>query len=269
MPAAELSRLQAQISAISTQFDEPRIFLRSLLTLMELYSDQHYKPGNLSRVQHLFPEYHLPALVIKQLTSSLSSLTADHPIPAMQIMDTLWQAKHFEARLMAAVMLGSLPAQPIEPVMDRINNWVNPEEDKDLITALLNSANRLLRAEQMGVWLNQINHWLGFDNEGLVIIGLQALHVILNDPKFINSEKIFPLLEPVILHPILSLQKELLSMVELLADHSEMETTAFLRSVLAQTNDAEVIRFVRRCLPLLEQDSQISLKSFMNPSKKT
>ena len=268
MPAAELSRLQAQISAISTQFDEPRIFLRSLLTLMELYSDQHYKPGNFSGVQHLLPEYRLPALVIQQLSASLSSLTADHPISAMQIMDALWQAKHFEARLMAAVMLGSLPAQPIEPVMDRINNWVNSEEDKDLITALLNSANRLLRAEKMEVWLNQINHWLRFDNEGLVKIGLQALHVILNDPKFVNSEKIFPLLEPVILHPILSLQKELLSMVELLAHHSEMETTAFLRSVLAQTNDAEVIRFVRRCLPLLQQDSQISLKSFMNPSKK-
>ena len=268
MPAAELSRLQAQISAISTQFDEPRIFLRSLLTLMELYSDQHYKPGDLSRMQHLIPEYRLPALVIQQLTSSLSSLTADHPIPAMQIMDTLWQAKHFEARLMAAVILGSLPAQPIEPVMDRINNWVNPEEDKDLIAALLNSANRLLWADKMEVWLNQINHWLGFDNEGFVKIGLQALNVILNDPKFMNSEKIFPLLEPVILHPILSLQKDLLSIIELLADHSEMETTAFLRSILMHTNEAEVIRFVRRCLPLLEQDSQISLKSFMNPSKK-
>ncbi len=268
MPAAELSRLQAQISAISTQFDEPRIFLRSLLTLMELYSDQHYKPGDLSRVQHFLPEYRLPALVIQQLTSSLSSLTADHPIPAMQIMDSLWQAKHFEARLMAAIMLGSLPAQPIEPVLDRINNWVNPEEDKDLITALLNSANRLFWTDKMEVWLNQINHWLGFDNEGFVKIGLQALNVILNDPKFINSEKVFPLLEPVILHPIFSLQKDLLSIIELLADHSEMETTAFLRSVLAQTNDAEVIRFVRRCLPLLEQDSQISLKSFMNPSKK-
>ena len=268
MPAVERSRLQAQISAISTQFDEPRIFLRSLFTLMELYSDQHYKPGNLSRVQHLIPEYGLPALVIQQLTSSLSSLTVEHPIPAMQIMDSLWQAKHFEARFMAAVMFGSLPALPVDPVMERIHHWVNPEEDKDIINELLNSANRLLKVEKMGVWLNQINQWLGYDDEGLVKIGLQAIHVILNDPKFVNSEKIFPLLEPIILHPVLSLQKELLSIVELLADHSEMETTSFLRSVLAQTNDAEVIRFVRRCLPLLEQDSQICLKSFMNSSKK-
>jgi len=263
MPAAELSRLQAQISAISTQFDEPRIFLRSLLTLMELYSDQHFKPGDLSRVQHLFPEYRLPAPVIQQLTTSLSSLTANHPISAMQIMDSLWQAKYFEARLMAAVMLGSLPVKPIKPVMDRIINWANPEEDKDLITAVLNSANRLFKSEKMGVWLNQIKAWLRFDNEGLVKIGLQALHVVLNDPKFVNSEKIFPLLKPVILHVSLSLQKELLSLIELLVDHSEMETTAFLRSVLTQTNNNEVIRFVRRCLPLLEQDSQISLKSFM------
>jgi hypothetical protein len=263
MPAAELSRLQAQISAISTQFGEPRIFLRSLLTLMELYSDQHYKPGNLSRLHHLIPEYRLPALVIQQLTYNLSSLTADYPIPAMQIMDALWQEKHFEARLMAAVMLGYLPAQTIKPMMDRINNWVNPGEDKDLITALLNSANRFFAAERIEVWLNQINHWLGLDNEALTKIGLRALQVVLIDPKFVNSQNIFPLLEPVIIHPVFSLQKELLTLIELLVNHSEMETTAFLHSILTKTNDAEVIRFVRRCLPLLQPDSQASLKSFM------
>jgi hypothetical protein len=263
MPAAELSRLQAQISAISTQFNEPRIFLRSLLTLMELYSNQHYKPGNLSRIKHLVPEYRLPAPVIQQLTSSLSTLTSDYPIPAMQIMDSLWQAKHFEARLMAAIMLGNLPSQPIEPAMDRINKWVNPIEDKDLINALLNSANRLFKAEKMGGWLDQIKAWLGYDNEGMVKIGLQAIHVILNDQNFVNSEKIFPLLEPFFLHPNLSFQKELLHIVELLADHSEMEITSFLRSILMHTNEAEVIRFVRRCLPLLEQDSQTLLKALM------
>ena len=263
MPAAELSRLQAQISAISTQFNEPRIFLHSLLTLMELYSNQNYKPGDLSRVQHLLPEYRLPALVIQQLSSSLSELTIDHPIPAMQIMDSLWQAKHFEARLMASVMLGSLPVEPIGPVLDRINNWVNPGEEKEIITELLNSVNRLLRAEKMGIWLDQIKVWLREDNEGFIKIGLQAINVILNDSKFVNSEKVLPLLEPVVLHYRFSLQQELLSIIKLLANHSEMETTSFLRSILAQTKDAEVIRFVRRCLPLLEQDSQKSLKSFM------
>ena len=263
MPAAELSRLQAQISAISTQFDEPRIFFRSLLTLMELYSDQTYKPGNLSRVHHLLPEYRLPALVMQHLTFSLSSLTIEHPIPAMQIMDSLWQAKHFEARLLAAVMLGSLPVQPLEPVLERINNWANPGEDKEVINELLISAYRLLRAEKMGVWLDQINAWLGNDNEGFIKIGLQAINVILNDTNFVNSEKIMPLLEPVVLHPGISLQQDLLSVIESLVNHSELETTSFLRSILVQTKNAEVIRFIRRCLPLLEKESQKSLKSFM------
>jgi hypothetical protein len=267
MPAAELSRLQAQISAISTQFDEPQIFLRSLLTLMELYGDQHFTPGDLSRVQHLLPEYRLPALVVRQLKASLSSLTIDHPIPAMQIMDSLWKAKHFEARLMAAVMLGSLPVASIDPVMERINKWVNPEEDKDLIAELLNSAYRLLRVEKIEVWLIQIEDWLKGKKGGMVKIGLQAINVMLNDPKFSNSEKIFPLLEPVFLRPILSVQKDLLSAIELLADHSEMETTAFLRSILVKTKDEVVIRFVRRCLPYLEQESQNNLKLFMKSSE--
>jgi hypothetical protein len=269
MPAAELSKLKAQINAISTKFEEPPIFLHSLLVLMELYSDQHYKPGDLSGVRHLIPEYRLPALVIQQLSISLCELTVEKPVPAIQIMDTLWQNKYFEARLIAAVMLGSLPTHPIEPLIERIRNWMDLEIDNDLITALLNSCHRLFAAENMGGWLDLIHHWLGLDNVGSVKIGLQALQVILNDPKFANIEKIFPLIEPVALNPNSALQRDLYSLIGLLANCSEMETTAFLRSILTQTNDAEVIRFVRRCLPLLDPESQASLKSLMNPSKRS
>ena len=150
--------------------------------------------------------------------------------------------------------------------MDRINLWVDPEEDKDLITALLTSANRFFSIEKMEVWLNQINRWIGSQHEEVVKIGLRALQVVLIDPKFVNSQKIYSLLEPVILHPVFSLQKELLTLMELLVNHSEMETTAFLRSILTKTDDTEVIRFIRRCLPLLQPASQASLKLLLNPS---
>ena len=268
MPAAELSKLKAQISAISTQFEEPPIFLHSVLALMELYSDQHYKPGDLSGVRHLIPEYRLPALVIQQLSISLSELTVAKPIPALQIMDVLWQDKYFEPRLIAAVMLGSLPTHPLKTISERIRNWVNPEIDNDLITALLNSCHRLFSVENMGGWLDQIHHWAKQDNTGFIKIGLQGLQLILDDPNFVNIEKIFPLIEPIMLHPKTALQKDLFSLIESLDNYSEMETTAFLRSILSQTIDTGVIRFVRRCLPLLEPESQANLKSLMNPPKK-
>jgi hypothetical protein len=269
MPAAELSKLKAQIYAISTQFEEPQIFLHSVLTLMELYSDQHYRPGDLSKVNHLIPEYRLPSLVIQQLSISLSELTVVKPVPAIQIMDALWKNTYFESRLIAAVMLGSLPTHPIEPLIERIRNWMDPEIDNDLITALLNSCHRLFAAENMGVWLDLIHHWLGLDKVGSVKIGLRAIQVILNDPKFANIEKIFPLIEPAMLNPNSALQRDLYSLIESLNNYSEMETTAFLRSILTRTNNTEVIRFIRRCLPLLDPESQASIKSLMNPSKRS
>jgi hypothetical protein len=269
MPAAELSKLKAQINAISTQFEEPQIFLHSVLALMELYSDQHYKPGDLSGVSHLIPEYRLPTIVTQQLSISLSELTVAKPAPAIQIMDALWQNKYFEARLIAAVMLGSLPTHPIEPIIERIWNWVNPEIDNDLIAALLNSCHHLFAVDNMGVWLDLIHRWLGIDNVGFVKIGLRALQLILKDPKFINIEKIFPLIEPIMLHPITALQRDLYSLIESLNKYSEMETTAFLRSILTLSNDTETIRLVRRCLRLLEPESQARLKSLMNPSKRS
>jgi hypothetical protein len=269
MPAAELSKLKAQINAISTQFEEPPIFLHSVLALMELYSDQHYKPGDLSGVRHLIPEYRLPALVIQQLSISLSELTVVKPVPATQIMDALWKNKYFEPRLIAAIMLRSLPTHPIEPLIERIRNWMDPEIDNDLITALLNSCHRLFTVENMGVWLDLIQFWLGLDNVGSVKIGLRALQVILNDPKFANIEKIFPLIEPAMLNPNSALQRDQYSLIESLNNYSEMETTAFLRSILTRTSDPEVIRFIRRCLPLLAPESQVIIRSLMNPSKRS
>jgi hypothetical protein len=264
MPAAELSRLQAQISAISTQFDDPPLFLRSLLTLMELYGDQNFRPGDHSRVKHMNPEYHLPLLVIQQLGNSLNQLTAQNPDSAISTMDSLWQEKRFEARFLAAGMLGQYPAQFKASISERIQTWVRPDEDAELISTLLNSANHFFISNDLEKWLKQIQHWLDSKNFQINKIGLRGLQILVEDTEFEKFEKLYPLLEPIFIHPIFSLQKNTLEVIKSLIKRSEMETLAFLRSIFLQTKEPEVIRFIRRCIPFFSNEAQDHLKELIN-----
>jgi hypothetical protein len=259
MPAAELSRLQAQISAISTQFDHPAQFLRSLISLMELYSDQHLHAGEQSRLRHLHPEYHLPALVTQQLETALHNLTPQNPAAALKTMDALKQEKHFEAKILAAEMLGSYPAKFKSAILERVQAWVQPGEDEFLVDKILDSSSRFFNETNIETWLKQIQKWLQAEDPRLMKIGLHALNTLLDDPAYLKFEIIFPLLEPAFLHPILSSQREALDVLKSLIKRSEMESLAFVRAILNKTHDTDTIRFIRRCIPLFSEDIQTSL----------
>lgn len=260
MPAAELSRLKAQISAISTQFGQPAQFLHSLISLMELYADQHLRAGEQSRLEHLHPEYHLPAVVIQQLGKTLSTLTFQQPNVAMKTMDALKEDKHFEAKLLAAEMLGSFPPKYTDVVLSRQQTWIQPGEDELLLNKILESCNRFYVDTDADGWLKQIGRWLQDKDLRFIKIGLQALLLLINDAKYFKFEKSFPLLEPVFLNPVLGLQREALEVLKSLINRSEMESLAFVRSILIKTQDEDSLRFIRRCIPLFSTESQVILK---------
>jgi hypothetical protein len=263
MPAAELSRLQAQISAISTQFDRPPQFLRSLLTLMELYADQHFQPGKLSQVKHLYSEHHLPTLVIQQLNTALGRLTKQYPAAALATMDSLKQERYFEAKVLATGMLGNFPVQYKSSVYERIKSWIQPDEDEQIVDEILHSVNGFFIEYDIETWFLHINKWLQSEDFRFKKIGLHALNLLVNDDRFSRFENIFPFIEPVILHPFLSLQRDILDVFKSLIKRSEMESLAFIKSILLKTKDAEVIRFIRRCVPLFSPEGQERLAKYI------
>jgi hypothetical protein len=256
MPAAELSRLQAQISAISTQFDQPQRFLRSLFTLLDLYADQNFRPGQHSRVEHLMPVYRLPELVTQQIGKALCQSTLINPVPALAIMDGLKQDKHFEAQYLAAGMLGFLPIDFKQQVLERLQTWIKPEEDEMLLEAILRSGQHFYTAHDLESWLKQIQRWLKIDEMRFKRIALRGLKMLTEDAHFDQFENIFTLLEPLFFHPVLSLQRDTLEVMKSSINRSEMETSAFMHSILQKTEDAATLRLIRRCILLFSTDVQ-------------
>jgi len=264
MPAAELSRLQAQISAISNQFSHPAWFVHNLLALLELYADRNYRPGNAIQMQHLHPEYHVPKLVLQELETTLSHLASQFPAAALEVIDLLIKERHFEPKYLAAAMLSNFPAEFKQPVLERIRSWIQPQEDEHLIDAILNSANQFFLTTEIESWLFQIQEWLQAEDIGFQKIGLRGLKKLVEDIRFTRFEKSFLLLEPVFFEPVLSLQRDVLEVLKSLIKRSEMESVAFIRSIQIRTRNPEVNRFIRRCIPLFSIDVQQQL---MNSSQ--
>lgn len=256
MPAAELSRLQAQISAISTQFLQPQRFLRSLFTLLDLYADQNFRPGQHSRVKHLMPVYRLPEIVMQQIGKALNQLTEQYPEPALTIMDGLKQDKHFEAQYLAVGMLGFLPMDCQQQVMKRLQTWIKPEADEMLLDGVLDSAQHFFINHDLGNWLKQIQHWFENGDTRYMKIGLRGLKMLVEGTHFKQFEKIFALLIPFFLHPELSLQRDTLEVMKSIVNRSEMESSAFIHSILQRTEDAATLRLIRRAIPLFSPDVQ-------------
>lgn len=261
MPAAELSRLQAQINAITTQFETPAVFVKSLTALLELYSNRDLLTGDSIKIQVLMPSYRPPTLVMRQLETELSTLTSQRPDLALQILDLLWQKTYYETRLLAIFMLGNLPIDMLQPMRERFLKWVQPGLESGLMKSLINKGSLQLRRYKMDEWLLWAQKWVDNRNPEIVKIGLRALSVVCVDPNYINFPTIFSIIESVILKPIFPVQKELTSLFKIIIERVPMETISFFRSILAQTQSNEIKSFFRRCLPFFEKDLQQSIKS--------
>jgi len=261
MPAAELSRLQAQISAISTQFETPREFVKSLTSLMELYSDMNSSIGDSIKITVLMPTYRLPMIVTRQLEIDLSCLTKDAPDHAVKIMDILWQKSFYESRYCAIVMLGSLPIEMLSLIRKRFFNWMQPDLEKSLKIALLVKGSLTLRQRKLDEWLLWAQKWIENKDQEYSKVGIQALIIVCSEADFSNYPSIFKIIQPVFSKPIFPIQKELTELFKIIIKRVPVESVSFFHSILKKSQSNEIHAFIRRILPFYDNDLQQSLKS--------
>lgn len=207
------------------------------------------------------PVFRLPELVTQQIGKALNQLTSQYPEPALTIMDGLKQDKHFEAQYLAVGMLGFLPSDFKQQVMKRLQSWIKPELDEMLLDAALGSAQHFFSEYDLESWLRQIQRWLETGNISLMKIGLRGLKLLVEDAHFDQFEKVFALLTPFFFHPQLSFQRDTLEVVKSLINRSEMESSAFIHSILQRTGDAATLRLIRRAVPLFSNDVQDRLNN--------
>jgi|WetSurMetagenome_2_1015567.scaffolds.fasta_scaffold85808_3 hypothetical protein len=263
MPAVQLARLKTQLSELSWQFTHPVEFSRALNDLLEFYAEHVYRAGHSLQADRLRPAYHVPVLVMRQIQQELIVRCQENPGAALTTADALWKDSHLEPRLIAIFLLGQAPLKPPDEVISRLKAWCQPQEDNQILSAVLSAGSLRLRREMPGQWFALVKDWVTNPYLSYQSMGLKALIATIEPKEYDNFPPIYDLLLLMLPNPSANHQNELLEIIETLAKRNPRETVFYLREILSMSSGAALARLVRRALPFFDEAGQESLKNAM------
>lgn len=261
MPAAELSRLRAQINGLITHFDDPSGFRGALRDLLELYANHAYRPGQAIKPQPLLPSFRVPPLVLRELEIELGKTCQERPDQALNVTDALWHDPNLEPRLLAARLLGAIPPGHEGAVIEMLKAWAQPGENFRILDALFRDGMAGLRQSAPDLLLGLTEEWMGTSRSEMQSMGIRALIPLIQESGFENLPPVYRILSPLIQTSPAALNADLQAVMEVLSKRSPTETAYFLRQTLSIATGQATARLVRRCLPYFSQAQQDSLRS--------
>jgi hypothetical protein len=267
MPAIDLARLKIQAARLAENFSEAEIFLHDLNEMLDFYTNRTLRTAQVVR-RLSAPSYHTPRPVLRQIESELAPLAESQPQEAINLINVLWEAHSLESRLLAAYLLGSIPADQATPALKLLPAWLNQSTDKEIRTALLTTGLARLRREEPGTFFLILEGWLESPRPVLQVWGLQALIPLLQDPRFENLPEVFRILRPAIQAASPMTQLDLQACLVALERVSSSETIAFLREIIQANPKPMMLRILRRILPALSKELQEALRGTMREENK-
>ena len=261
MPAIEFSRLRTKIELLAKVYDQPGQFVKDLTDLYFFYSDLTFQASNAYTKGNSRPTYRAPVVINRELEHTLKPLARSNPQASLPIIDALWATGTAEPCQLAAALLGAIPIDFADAILERIQTWSRERDDPDLINTLHTKATETLRRENPRLWLETLDHWVHSQDSTLQKLSLLGVLPMINDPQMDNLPILFDFLEPILSKPDPHLVINLLTIVELLQTRSETETVYFLKQIIRDSKSDDLPRFIRRALPSFSEEAQQSLKT--------
>jgi hypothetical protein len=266
MPAVQLARLRIQTTRLAESFDDPAEFARGLDSLLELYGNRAYRPGHNVSHRSRLPAYNVPPLVMQQLELQLGKVGSTDPEHCLQNIDTLWEAKTLEMREVAVFLLGEIPPDFREEILDRLKRWCDPTLDPALLSELFSTSGAAIRLAEPDIWLSFAADFLITPDPQEVILGLQALEPFLAETGLDYLPRIFNMLEPLVNDPPPAVMPALHDVLLQINTISPVETRSYLRKFLDANPKPAFLRLFRRLLPELPAETQAALRRYLRPA---
>ena len=250
MPAIDIARLKIQTAVLVENFDQPAVFIPELHKILDLYADRTMRKGIVRTQISVLPAYQAPASVLRQIEMEVGVLTSIFTDQALNLADYLWKDGYLESRLLAAALLGRI--KPETPTLiSRISEWVSVSKDEQLVKALLGTSLKRVRRETPDEFLKLIHSWLDLDSPKSWGHAIHAIIPLLADPDFQNLPPIFDSLSPVVKILPPAMQNDLADLINALYTASPVETTYFLRQVIAGADSPQITQTMRRVMTQL------------------
>ena len=264
MPAVNPTRLRFQIDELMHDFATPPEFHRNLRDLFSLYANRTLRYGDSTEVKPLIPMYNLPTPVIRQLQTDLDLRVSADPQSALSLADELWQDNYYEIKQTALYILGTVPIDSPEPIIERLKLWLSPDIDVLLITSLFTMGTKRIQSTYPLVWERFINSFLEKGNPEDLSIGIKGLTEGLKHEDFSNLPAVFRLISPIIQRPDRKNLHDLEDLIKVLAEKSSTETGHFLRQSLSISDSHETRKLIKQCLVFFPETISRDLKTLLN-----
>ncbi len=261
MSAVQLNVLKEEINRLSEDFANPHTFSRQVLDLLIKYADLTYKPGVSVQQPLILPSLRPASLVIRQMESRLLNLAQQNPDSALSAAARLWQLEYVETRLLAAFLLGHIPLPPHTPVIALLDEWCHSGQERLFLQETISRASNQLCQQSPDIWLQTIRQWLSAGNNADITLGLIALNALIEHEKFTNLPSVYKVITDGLLYIPENNYPDLQTIITRLAGRSPVETTHFIRQLIAAHQNPQIHRLIRRILPSFPPQAQVSLRS--------
>lgn len=237
MPAIQLARLKIQAAQLVEDYHDTASYVKGLHGLFDYYADRTRRSGQSGEPPPLITSYNVPLPVLRQVLIELAPHVALDHQAAFSLCNSLWEEPYLEFRLLAASILGQIPPNPPEPILDRVLSWAIPSTEDRLLDALIGEGLSRVRKESPDSFLNQVEGWLTAAEVFPQQLGLRATHTLVSDRYFKNLPFLFRMMAPLVRKASPQLRPYLLDVLRALAMRSPKEAAFFLRKNLSVKTD--------------------------------
>ena len=258
MVAIDLTKLEQQIAQLASLYAEPARFSQALQELLSFYQRYSFRPSRHEVPKTFLRAYNLPSQVLPQIEIGLRRTAQQHPSETLTLAQALWQEPYFEARDIAAYLLGQLPASEADHVATLLSDWLAQPQDRGALDALLSKAVSPLK--QTGRWKPLVFQFLASPETRQRNVGLAALAQTLADFPLEDLPGILNEIKPLLEASDEKLAPNLAKVIEGLAKRSPQETAYLLKLVLVETSGSIIERRMRGYLPYFPPESAQSLQ---------
>lgn len=260
MPAIHLPRLKAQVQELVAKANDVPAFIRQMHELFYFYSNRAQRHGQSGTPPPVIRWYNLPQPVLRALQAELTPFADREPELSLLLCDAMWAEEIYELRLLAAGLLGEIPPDPPDPILQRIQGWALPGEDEKLLKALINQGFHRLLHEKPDTVIKQIEIWLTDERLDVQELGLRALVPLVNNPHFENLPAVYTLLGPYMRSMPKQVRDHIVWAVKALARRSPVETAFILRRNLEIFSSKEIAWLARQCLDAFPVEARDGLR---------
>ncbi len=268
MAAIDLTRLNKQIEELKEVYSQPAEFRKLLHETLQFYHRYAHRQHKDSVPVSFMRVYDMPEQILPQVAYGLSLKARQDASETLAVVDELWKDDHFEARDLAAHLLGQVLLAAKADVFERIEQWSSGPLDRAVVNSVFSKGSQRLRSEDPQSWTEFVGNLLASPLERQQNHGLYALSLLVDQSHSDQLPQFFRWIRPFIQSDQTLIQPNLSQVIAALARRSPAETAYVLKEVMSDTDGSGIEQRVRSYLPYFDEQLSEGLLSSIHMHQK-